>query len=146
MQLVDTNTNTAVGSAQSIQWAFNVNGSPSFTVQAPTTFPAIPNKGLYLSNAATYGTASCNGFQTDNQNGQWLNNDLTAFSSNNDPWSIFTYDGNRVFKEIGDRFDGQTGANWQANHAYSQGDVIVTGGYTQVIKVAGTSGNTPPDL
>ena len=86
LQLVNTNTNTTVGWAHAIQWAFNVAGVPTFNVQAPTTFPPIPNIGLFMANAEAYGTTSCNGFQTDNSNGEWLNSDLTPYSSNNDPW------------------------------------------------------------
>jgi hypothetical protein len=44
------------------------------------------------------------------------------------------------------RFDGVTGGTWQANHNYSIGDVIVNGGFTQVVYAPGKSGSNPPDF
>jgi hypothetical protein len=63
-----------------------------------------------------------------------------------EPWALYAYDGNRVFKETAERFDGVSGGQWQPNHQYTKGDLIVTGGYTQVVISDGKSGATPPQF
>ena len=95
-------------------------------------------------NAGKFGPPSCKQLTDANSAGTYLNADFSASGSNVDPWDTYTYDGNRVFKEIGDWLDGVTGAQWQANHAYVLGDLIVANGFTQVNISAGNSGANPP--
>ncbi len=118
-QIIDYKTNTPVTSPETVTWQFSVIPPAQFTVTPPTNFPPIPNYGLAIATAGQWGTNSCEAFKSANQQGIYLNTDLTTDASVNDPWDIFTYDGNRIFKEEGDRFDGVTGGSWQPHHAYN---------------------------
>ncbi len=141
LQVIDYKTSTPVSDPQTVTWQFSVKPTPQFTVTPPTTFPPIPNYNAAINVAGKFGASECEQLKTMNQAGEFLNGDLTVATSVNDPWDIYTYDGNRVFKEMGDRFDGVTGPAWQPHHAYNQGDYIVIDGYDQVATQAGNTGN-----
>ena len=141
IQLVNYRTNIPVGDPQTVTWQFSVLPPAQFTVTAPTTFPPIPKYSQAIASAAQWGTNSCETFKSSNQQGMFLNANLSQYVSVNDPWDIYTYDGNRVFKEQGDRFDGVTGGSWQPHHAYNVGDVIAYDGYNQVVVQAGNTGD-----
>ncbi len=144
-QLVDYYQNNApVGNPVNVTYQFSVASPAQFKVTGPTTFPPIPNYSRAIFTAARWGPLSCESLKQANNAGIYLNGDFNAISSNTDPWDTYTYDGNRVYKETGDQFDGVTGGQWQPNHAYSTGDLIVTGGYTQVNVSPGNSGANPP--
>ena len=147
LQLVDyTRNNIPVGEPHVVNYSFLVYPPAQFNVTAPTNFPPIPNYRRSVFIAAKYGPMNCESWKTSNQAGIYLNANFNATSANTDPWDIYTYDGNRVFKETAERLDGVTGDQWQPNHAYNSGDLIVTGGYTQVAMSPGNSGATPPDF
>ena len=141
IQLVNYRTNTPVSDPQTVTWQFSVLPPAQFTVTAPSNFPPIPKYSQAIASAAQWGTNSCETFKSSNQQGIYLNATLSQYASVNDPWDIYTYDGNRVFKEQGDRFDGVTGGSWQPHHAYNVGDVIAYNGYNQVVVQAGNTGD-----
>ncbi len=144
-QLIDyTQNNIPVGDPVTFTYKFSVASPPQFTVTAPTTFPPIPTWNNVVLNAGKWGPPSCEQLKTANQAGMYLNGTFSPTGSNQDPWDSYTYDGNRVFKQMGDWLDGVTGAQWQPNHAYAAGDLIVANGFTQVNIAAGNSGANPP--
>ncbi len=145
-QIIDySQNNVPVTEPVKVTYNFTVAPPPQFKVTAPTTFPTIPNWNNVIFNAAKWGPPSCEQLKTANRtNGIYLNASFSATGSNIDPWDSYTYDGNRVFKETGERFDGVTGAHWQPNHAYVPGDLIVVNGFTQVNIAPGNSGANPP--
>ncbi len=145
-QIVDYTTNTPVSDPQTVSWQFSVTPPAQFTITPPTTFPPIPNYNVAIAIAGQLGTVHCEQFKTSNQQGIYINSDLTAAAALNDPWDIFTYDGNRVFKEEGDRFDGITGLQWQTKHTYNLGDIIAFGGYNQVAITGGNTGDAIPNF
>lgn len=146
-QLVNTRQNgTPVGDPVVMTYKFSVLPQPQFQVTPATNFPPIPGVDDARFIAAKWGAGKCELLKTNNQAGIWLNSDFTHDASIYEPWSIFNYDGNRVFKDTAERFDGITGGQWQPNHQYAQGDMIATGGYNQVALYSGNSGATPPDF
>ena len=145
-QLVDYTQNAPVGDPMKLTYRFSILAPAQFKVTAPTSFPPIPNWNKAVLNAGKWGPPSCNQLTDANSAGTYLNADFGAAAANLDPWDSYTYDGNRVFKQIGDWLDGVTGAQWQPNHAYVQGDLIVANGFTQVVISAGNSGPNPPSF
>ena len=146
-QLIDyTQNNMPVGDPQTLIYKFSVVPPAQFTVTAPTTFPPIPNLAGATFVAARWGPGICEMLKSSNQAGIYLNADLTSSASIEDPWDIFTYDGNRVFKETAERLDGVTGGTWQPNHQYSLGDLIANGGFEQIVASPGKSGANPPSF
>ena len=145
-QLVDYTQNIPVGDPIKLTYPFSVAPPAQFKVTAPTTFPPIPNWKQAVFNAGQWGPPSCEQLKTADSGGIYLNADFNSAGSNQDPWDSYTYDGNRVFKQIGDWLDGVTGAQWQPNHAYVPGDLIVANGFTQVNVSPGNSGSTPPSF
>ncbi len=145
-QIVDCISNIPVGPPHTVTWQFSVKPPAQFTVTPPTTFPPIPNYNVAIAFAAQWAPQSCEQLKSANQQGTYLNGDLTSATSLNDPWDIYTYDGNRVFKEMGDRFDGVTGAQWQRRHAYAIGDTLSIHGYNQVAISAGNTGHIIPNF
>ena len=144
-QLVDyTKNGVPVGDPEKLTYNFSVNPPAQFQVTAPTNFPPIPNLLGATFTAARFGPGICNMLTTFNQQGVYLNANFTSTSSNDEPWDIYTYDGNRVFKETAGRLDGVTGGAWQPSHYYSIGDIIVNGGFTYMANSAGQSGANPP--
>ncbi len=145
LQVIDyTHNNIPVTEPVKVTYNFTVAPPPQFRVTAPTTFPPIPNWNRVVLNAGKFGPPSCKSLTDANSAGTFLNADFNSLSSNNPPWDIYAYDGNRVYKQIGDWLDGVTGAQWQPSHAYTTGDLIVTGGYTQIAVSSGKSGSNPP--
>jgi hypothetical protein len=147
-QIIDVdNNNVPVTDPLKLTYNFTVVPPPQFTVTHPTTFPPIPTWNNVVFNAGNWGPPSCEQLKTaNNTNGQYLNASFNALGSNADPWDSYTYDGNRVFKQIGDWLDGVTGAQWQPNHAYNPGDLIVANGFTQINYSGGNSGSNPPSF
>ncbi len=147
-QMIDYSNNQTIPITEPLKLTYNftVMPPPQFKVTAPTNFPPIPNWNRAIFNAAKWGPQSCENLKTANSQGTYLNADFNVLSSNNDPWDIYTYDGNRVFKETAERFDGVTGDQWQPNHAYNPGDLIVANGFTQVNISPGNSGANPPSF
>jgi hypothetical protein len=146
-QLVDyTQNNIPIGDPKTLTYKFSVNPPAQFTVTAPTTFPPIPNLAGATDVAGRWGASVCEKLKSGNQAGLFLNGNLTVASSEYPPWDTFAYDGNRVFKETADRLDGVTGGTWQPNHNYVKGDIIVSGGFTQVVYSPGKSGANPPNF
>src|SRR5580658_2016563 len=72
-----------------------------------------------------------------------LNGNMSATETTYDPWAVFNYDGNRIFKQLKDFFGSATGT-WQSLTSYSVGQWVVYNGYTQVVTTAGTSGSHTP--
>ncbi len=146
-QMFDINQNNVpITDPVTMTYQFTVNPPAQFTVTAPTTYPPIPQWNSAVFNAARWGPLSCENLKTNNSAGVFLNADFNSLSSNNDPWDTYAYDGNRVFKQIGDWLDGVTGGQWQPNHSYVPGDLIISGGYTQVNISPGKSGANPPSF
>ena len=144
-QIIDTNNhNIPVGEPVKLTYYFSVYPTPQFSVTAPTNFPAIPNWKDIIFKAAKFGPQNCNQLITANAGGTYLNADFGSPGSNQDPWDSYTYDGNRVYKETAERFDGVTGGQWQPNYSYVPGDLIVANGFTQVNIAGGKSGANPP--
>jgi hypothetical protein len=136
-----------IGDPVKLTYQFSIVPPAQFKVTAPTSFPPIPNYSRAIFTAAKWGPQMCSNLMQANSQGIYLNADFNANSSNSEApgyWDTYTYDGNRVFKETGERFDGVTGGQWQPNHAYSPGDLIVANGYTQVNISPGNSGSNPP--
>ena len=146
-QLVDyTQGNSPVGDPVTVTYPFSVAAPAQFQVTAPTEFPPIPRWKDIIFKAARFGPVSCEQLKTANSKGIYLNGDFGPTGSNYDPWDSYTYDGNRVYKETAERFDGVTGGQWQPNHQYVPGDLIVVNGYTQVAISAGKSGSGRPSF
>lgn len=146
-QLIDyTRNGVPIGDPVTLAYKFSVDSPAQFTVTAPTVFPPIPNLTGATFVAGAFGPGLCENVKSNNQAGFYLNADLTAESSNDDPWDTYTYDGNRVFKETAERLDGVTGGTWQPSHDYSNGDIIVSGGFTQMVRSPGKSGANPPNF
>ena len=142
----DTQNNIPIGDPETLTYTFSVVAPAQFTATAPTTFPPIPNLAAEIFVAGRWGPGICELLKSKNQAGIYLNADLTAQASEFDPWDIFAYDGNRVFKDTATRLDGITGGAWQPSHNYSDGDLIVNGGFTQVVVSPGKSGANPPNF
>ncbi|MFZ0705789.1 MAG: fibronectin type III domain-containing protein [Candidatus Korobacteraceae bacterium] len=144
-QLFDyTHNGIPIGDPVPLTYKFSVATPPQFTVTPPTVFPPIPNLVGATYTAGTAGTTLCEALKNNNQAGLYLNADLGADVSNYSPWDIYSYDGNRVFKETAERLDGVTGGTWQPDHQYTKGDIIVSGGFTQMVYSSGKSGDNPP--
>ena len=143
-QLIDYTTNIPIGDPQTVTWQFSVLPPAQFTITPPTTYPPIPNLNQAVAIGGQWGPYQCEQFKSWNQQGIYLNSDLTVYASVNDMWDIYTYDGNRVYKEGGDRFDGVSGGTWQPHHAYNVGDVITFNGNNQVVVKAGYSADFIP--
>jgi hypothetical protein len=140
-QIVDYTTNAPVSNPETVTWQFSVLPPAQFTVTPPTSFPPIPNYNTAIATSARWATSECEVLKAGNQQGVFLNMDLWEEPSLEDPWDIYTFDGNRIFKEAGDRFDGVTGDSWQPHHAYNPGDVIALNGYNEVVVQAGNTGD-----
>jgi hypothetical protein len=150
-QMIDYSNNQTIPITEPLKVTYNFTVLPpaQFTVTPPTNFPPIPNWNKVVFNAAKWGPPSCQQLQTANNNYNtiiYMNADFTSAGSNQDPWDTYTYDGSRVFKQIGDWLDGVAGPQWQPNHAYNTGDLIVANGFTQVNISAGNSGATQPSF
>ncbi len=48
-------------------------------------------------------------------NGIFNNSNMSATDTTVDPYAVFNYDGNRIFKQLKDLF-GNAGGTWQASH------------------------------
>jgi hypothetical protein len=146
-QLVDpTQNNIPVGEPQTVTYKFSVVPPAQFKVTAPTTFPPIPNYKGAIFTEGRRAPEICEMVKSNNQAGIYLNADFNTTSSNSDPWDVYAYDGNRVFKETANRFDGITGDQWQPGYQYVDGDLVVSGGYSQVVIAPGKSGANAPSF
>ena len=105
--------NAAIGAPSVATWTFIVNPYPTFAVTAPSTFPAIPSYGTWLARAAKYGTAEVTQLATAFSNGLFCNSNYTPTQTAYDPCSVFNYDGNMIYKYLGDEAAGVS-ATWAA--------------------------------
>jgi hypothetical protein len=132
-----------ISSAPAITWAFTVKATPSFTITNPSSFPTLPNYGKYVATSATWNTYACGVMNAGISDGIFLNGNMSATETTYDPWAVFNYDGNRIFKQLKDFFGSAT-RTWQSLTSYSVGQWVVYNGYTQVVTTAGTSGSHTP--
>ena len=143
-----TGPGVALGSPVTISWTFNVLPAATFTITAPTTFPAIPNYGTWLSRIASKGTAEVTQYQVAFNNGVFLNDNMSPTQTAYDPWSVFNYDGNMIYKYLGDQA-ATVSATWTSGHPYGCTSPpticqITANGYVWAATTAGTSGGTSP--
>lgn len=145
-QTVNSSSQALIGSPQSGSWTFNVQAVPTFTVVAPTVFPAVPDYNQYVANIATIVAGKCNMWNTAFANGVFFNDSASATQTAFDPWSWFNYDGNRVSLQSGDLMATfiAAGGSWASGHVYFIGDHIVVSGFPQIVTTAGTSGGSTP--
>jgi hypothetical protein len=135
--------NAAIGSPSVATWTFTVNPYPTFTVTAPSTFPAIPSYGTWLARAARYGTAEVTQLATAFSYGLFCNDNYSPTQTACDPCSVFNYDGNMIYKYLGDEA-ASVSATWASGHSYNIGDQIVASGSVETVTTAGTSGGIIP--
>jgi hypothetical protein len=114
------NSGGVIATSSPITWGFSVKATPSFTVTNPTSFPTLPNYGKYLATSAKYNTYACGVMDTGIAAGIFMNSNMSANDTAYDPWAVFNYDGNRIFKQLKDIFGSATGT-WQPSTAYSVG-------------------------
>jgi hypothetical protein len=127
-----------VAAAAPVTWLFSVKATPSFTITPPTSFPSLPGYGTYVGTAATKSTYACGVMTAGLAAGLFNNHNFSSNDTSHDPWATFNYDGNRIFKQLADFF-GSASGTWQPTHNYNVGDWVTSGGFTQVVTVAGTS-------
>jgi hypothetical protein len=137
------NSGHVISSSSPISWTFTVKATPAFTIVSSGYSLPLPNYGLYVATAATWGTYACGVLTAGNNAGVFLNQNMSPDNTHVDPYAVFNYDGNRIFKQLKDFFGSALGT-WASGHSYNLGDWVVSGGYTQVVTTAGTSGATTP--
>jgi hypothetical protein len=146
MQATIGTTQVPLGSPVVAGWTFNINAYPAFTPIAPSSFPAIPSYGTWLARIATKGTYEVSQFANAFSQGAFCNDNYSPTQTAYDPCSTFNYDGNMIYKYLGDQA-ASVNATWASGHSYNVGDQILdTNGCVETVEegFAGTSRGTQP--
>jgi len=133
-----------IGTPVTFTYNFPVYAAPSFTVNAPSSFPPIPGFNAYWQYLAQYGAADAQQFVSSQVNlpGKYLNDNFSS-SMTIDGYGMWNYDGARVAYGVADQLKAIT-APWQAGLGYSLWQVVSDGTNIEVVTTAGTSGSRPP--